>query len=175
MRVVRAARRRLPGGRDHRGRQVRPAPRLMRANLDSNVLVYALLEPHGDKGAIALDIINRTSGRGAIATQALGELLWVTRRRRSDLVSDAIQLITWLRQAFTIVDTTPELLLAAADLNARHQVPFWDAVIWKAGASIGAGLFVTEDLQDGFVTGGVRVLDPFNSANAAELDRLLPA
>lgn len=146
----------------------------MRANLDSNVLLYALLEPHGAKGTVALDIINRTSGRGVIATQALGELIWVTRRRRPDLMPGAVEMIARLRSTFTIVDTTPELLLAATELNARHQVPFWDAVIWKAGAAAGAGLFLSEDLQDGFKADGIRVLDPFNPANAAELDRFLP-
>ena len=146
----------------------------MRAILDSNVLLYALLEPHGGKGRIALDIVDRASGRGVIATQALGELLWVTRRRRPERVPEAIDLISKLRQAYAIVDTTPELLLAAAALNARHQVSFWDAVIWKAGASAGAGLFVSEDLQDGFTTEGVRVLNPFDPRNSADLDRLLP-
>ena len=71
----------------------------MRANLDSNVLLYALLEPHGGKGRIALDIVDRASGRGVIATQALGELLWVTRRRRPERVPEAIDLISQIRQA----------------------------------------------------------------------------
>ena len=146
----------------------------MRANLDSNVLLYALLEPHGAKGVTALAMISRASGRGVIATQALGELIWVTRRRRPDLVPGAVELIARLRPTFTIVDTTPELLLAATELNARHQVPFWDALIWKAGAAAGAGLFLSEDLQDGFATDGVRVVNPFTVANEAELDRLLP-
>ena len=146
----------------------------MRANLDSNVLLYALLEPHGAKGVTALAMISRASGRGVIATQALGELIWVTRRRRPDLVPGAVELIARLRPTFTIVDTTPELLLAATELNARHQVPFWDALIWKAGAAAGAGLFLSEDLQDGFGTDGVRVINPFHGANDAELNRLLP-
>jgi predicted nucleic acid-binding protein len=146
----------------------------MRVNLDSNVLLYALLEPHGQKGSLALDIIDRSSGRGVIAAQALGELLWVTRRRRPDLVTAALDLIPRLSGSFTLVDTTPNLLLAAADLNARHQVPFWDAVIWKAGASAGGLIFLSEDLQDSFLADGVRVVNPFAPANAPELGRLLP-
>ena len=146
----------------------------MRACLDSNVLLYALLEPHGTKGTIALEVISRTSGRGVVATQALGEFLWVVRRRRPDLVPASLGAIPRLRAAFTIVDTTPDLLLAASQLNARHQVPFWDAVIWKAGASAGATILVTEDLHDGLTIEGMRVLDPFKPPNAAELDQLLP-
>ena len=121
----------------------------MRANLDSNILVYALLEPHGSKGIIALDIVNRASGRGVIATQALGELLWVTRRRRPDRIAEAFRLVAELRQAFAIVDTTPDLLLAAAALNAKHQVPFWDAVIWKAGATRAGRRLQREGMPDG--------------------------
>ena len=146
----------------------------MRANLDSNILVYALLEPHGSKGIIALDIVNRASGRGVIATQALGELLWVTRRRRPDRIAEAFRLVAELRQAFAIVDTTPDLLLAAAALNAKHQVPFWDAVIWKAGATVGAGRLQSEDQQDGVASEGVRVLKTVTPTNGVALDRLLP-
>jgi predicted nucleic acid-binding protein len=119
-------------------------------------------------------VIGGTSRRGVLATQALGEFLSVVRRRRPDLVPASRDGIRRLRETFTTVETTLDLLLAAARLNARHQVPFRDAVIWKAGASAGGTILVMEDLQDGFAAGGVRVPDPFKPSNAGELNRLLP-
>jgi predicted nucleic acid-binding protein len=146
----------------------------MRPTLDSNVLVYALLEPEDTKGRLAVELIDRAARRGVLAVQALGEFLWVARRQRPDLAADAAELVEQLREAFTTFPTSIDLLFAAADLHARHQVPFWDAVIWKAGASAGATLFLSEDLQDGFSADGMRVLNPFDPANLDELNRLLP-
>lgn len=147
----------------------------MRPTLDSNVLIYALLEPKGTKGSVAVDVIDRAAGRGVLATQAIGELLSVVRRRRPDLAALAVDTAEQLRVAFTAVDTTVDVLLDAAALNTRHQVPFWDAVILKAAARGGATLCLTEDLQDGATLDGMRIINPFDPANAAELDRLLPA
>jgi predicted nucleic acid-binding protein len=147
---------------------------VIRPTLDSNVLIYALVEPDSAKGRRAIELIAVTAGRGVLATQALGEFLWVVRRRRPDLAVDALQTLGQLREVFAIVDTSVALLAAAAELRARCRLQFWDAVIWQAAASAGANLLLSEDLQDGFRADGMRVLNPFAPANVVELDRLLP-
>ena len=142
--------------------------------LDSNVLIYALLEPDSDKGERAVEVIARTAGRGLLAVQALGEFLWVVRRKRPEWSDRAVARVGFYRRTFKLVETDPDLLLAAHDLSICHQVPFWDAVILKAAARGGATLCLTEDLQDGATLDGVKIVNPFDPANTAELDRLLP-
>jgi predicted nucleic acid-binding protein len=141
--------------------------------LDSNVLIYARLEPDSAKGALALRLIGRCAPRGILAAQTLGEFLAVVRRRRIEQLADAIEEAGLYRRVFTVAPTAPDVVLAAGDLAMRHGLQIWDAVIWKAAASLGANLFLSEDLQDGLELEGMRVLNPFNEANAAEIDRLL--
>ena len=146
----------------------------MRPALDSNVLLYGFLEPDTEKGSIANDIVRRSAGQGILPVQALGEFLWVVRRRRPDWLDRAIQRSGRLRLVFGTVDTDYTLLIAAGELVARHNLQFWDAVILQASARGGARLLLSEDMQDGRDLAGVRIINPFRSANAAELDRLLP-
>lgn len=147
----------------------------MAATLDSNVLIYAVLEPGSAKGERSVAMIARVAVRGVLAVQAPGEFLWATRRQRPEWSHRAMARVDFDRRTFKLVDTDPDLLLAAHELGARHQVPFWDAVILKAAARGGARLCLTEDLQDGATLYGVKIVNPFEPANAAELDRLLPA
>jgi predicted nucleic acid-binding protein len=147
---------------------MRPAP-------DSNVLLYGFLEPDSGKGVMARDLVRRAARSGGVlAVQALGEFLWVVRRKRPEWAERAVQRAESFRKVFGLVETDFPLLLAAQDLAARHRVPFWDAVIFKAAARGGATLFQSEDLQDGARLDGLRVVNPFNAANGAELDCLLP-
>lgn len=61
-----------------------------RATVDSNILIYAALEPGSDKGKRAAQIIRRATPRGILATQALLEFVAVVRRRTPDLMVQAI-------------------------------------------------------------------------------------
>ncbi len=146
----------------------------MRVALDSNVLLYALLEPDSARGERAMGVIGRAAGRGVLAVQALGEFLWVVRRKRPDWAARATGRVNFYSRTFALVETDLALLLAADDLSARHRVPFWDALILKASARGGAAVCLTEDMQDGTTLDGVRIVNPFAPANAAELERLLP-
>jgi predicted nucleic acid-binding protein len=146
----------------------------MRPALDSNVLLYGFLEPDSERGAIANDVVQRSAGQGVLPIQALGEFLWVVRRRRPDWLERAIQRSGRLRLLFSTVDTDYALIQGAGELAARHNLKFWDAVILQASARGGAKLLLSEDMQDGSGPAGVRIVNPFNPANAALLDRLLP-
>jgi predicted nucleic acid-binding protein len=80
--------------------------------------------------------------------------------------------LSW-RDTFPIVETSPEVMLAAADLATDHQLGIWDAVILSAASQAGCRLLLSEDLQKGFTWAGVTVVDPFSSPGHALLDALL--
>jgi len=52
-----------------------------RVALDSNILIYAELEPESDKGRMAADVITRVARDGVIPVQVLGEFLRFIQRR----------------------------------------------------------------------------------------------
>ena len=50
---------------------------------------------------------------------------------------------------------------AAGQLVKQAQVSFWDALMVVAAGRMGAGVLLTEDLNDGQIIGSVRVENPF--------------
>ena len=55
----------------------------------------------------------------------------------------------------------PADILQASEVQERHQLSFWDAMIVVAAAKGGADVLVTEDLNSGQAIEGVRVNNPF--------------
>jgi predicted nucleic acid-binding protein len=81
-------------------------------------------------------------------------------------------LLDW-RDTFAVVETSPEIMLVAADLATDHRFGIWDAVILSAASQAGCRLLLSEDLLDGFTWAGVTVVNPFASPRHALLEALL--
>ena len=141
--------------------------------LDSNILIYARLEPDSTKGELAAHLVARCAPRGVLAAQALAEFLAVVRRRRPEQLAAAIHEAGLYRRVFKVAPTMPDVILAAGALALRHNLQIWDAIIWKAAAGLGASLFLSEDLQDGLELDGMRVLNPFKEDNTSKLEHLI--
>ena len=67
------------------------------------------------------------------------------------------------RDAAPVAETSPEAMLAAADLATDHQLGIWDAVILSAASRSGCRLLLSDDLQEDFTWAGVTVVNPFAS------------
>ena len=63
--------------------------------------------------------------------------------------------------AWPVHQVTPEDILSASQLEQRHTLAFWDALLIVAAQRLGADRIVTEDLQAGRSFGGVRIENPF--------------
>lgn len=147
----------------------------MLAAFDTNVLIYAHLEPDGTKGARAKVLLKAAGACPAvIAAQVLGEFLWVVRRRRPDLLHLALEAVELMPPTITVPSTDRRLMADAARLASRHRLQFWDAVILIASTRAGATHLLTEDLQNGAVIADVGLVNPFAAANRELVDRLLP-
>jgi predicted nucleic acid-binding protein len=131
-----------------------------RPALDSNILVYAALEPDSEKGKRASAIIRLAAPTGIIATQALLEFVAVVRRRAPDLVGKAIEQAEAWSAVFETVATTTLVAVEAHKLITAHRLQVWDAVILAAAKSAGAMFFLSEDLQDGATIDGVKIANP---------------
>lgn len=148
----------------------------MSVAFDTNVLVYAELEPVSRKGERAGSLIKRAAAVDAIiAAQVIGEFLAVTRRKRPELFPNACELALQLPPLFRVAETNAQVMGKAMELVQGHRRQTWDAVICVASLHAGAAHLPSDDMQDGALLNGVRVLNPFNPANAETIDRLLPA
>jgi predicted nucleic acid-binding protein len=134
----------------------------MRLALDTNVLAYA----EGVNGASgkksALDLIARLPGDSVfLPVQVLGELFHVLLRKAGRSPERARAAILGWQDAFPLIETSPAVLLAAADLATDHHLGIWDAIVFSAAAAAGCRLLLSEDLHSGFTWNGVTVVNPF--------------
>jgi predicted nucleic acid-binding protein len=61
------------------------------------------------------------------------------------------------------------VLAGAWTVEERYSLSFWDALIVSAAQVTDSRYLLTEDLQDGQLIGGVKVLDPFRTDPTAVL------
>jgi predicted nucleic acid-binding protein len=146
----------------------------LRIALDTNVLAYA----EGINGAArrdaALNLIRRLPQEATVVpVQVLGELFNVLVRKGGKSRGDARDALLSWRDTFPVVETSPEVMVAAVDLATDHQLGIWDAVILSAASQAGCRLLLSEDLQDGFTSAGVTVVNPFSLPRHALLNALL--
>lgn len=146
----------------------------MRVALDTNILAYA----EGVNGAsmkkAALDLVNKLPQASvALPVQTLGELFHVLVRKAAHPPADARAAILSWRNAFVLIETSAEIMLAASDLAVNNQFGIWDAVIVCAAAEADCRILLSEDMQDGFIWKGVTIINPFARSRHPLLEALL--
>jgi predicted nucleic acid-binding protein len=132
--------------------------------VDTNVLVYAHDSSETRKQPLARALLETLweTRTGAISTQVLQELYVVaTGKFNPPMSRHAAREVVSLYGEWPTVHVDTDLILAASNLEERHRVSFWDALIVEAARRAGATRLVTEDLQAGRRFGDVRIEDPF--------------
>lgn len=146
----------------------------MRLALDTNILAYAEGVNGAAKKKSALDIIQRLPPESTfLPVQAIGELFHVLVRKAGRTPERARNAILSWQDAFPLIETSPAIMLAAADLAVHHQFTIWDAVIFSAAAAAGCRLLLSEDLHPGFTWSGVTIANPFATSRHELLAALL--
>ena len=124
--------------------------------LDTNVLAYAEGVNGADMKRTALELVEKLPESAVLLpVQTLGELFNLLVRKAGRAPAKARKAILSWQDAFSLIETSPEVLLAAADVATDHQLSIWDAVILSAAAEGGCRLLLSEDLQEGFTWKGV--------------------
>jgi predicted nucleic acid-binding protein len=146
----------------------------VRVALDTNLLVYAEgVNDAARRDAVLALLGQLPSGSVVLPVQVLGELFVVLTRKAGRSREQArAALLSW-RDAYPLTDTSQDVMLAAADLAADHQLGLWDAVILAAAAKAGCRLLLSEDLTEGFTWGGVTVTNPLAAQRHALLAALI--
>jgi predicted nucleic acid-binding protein len=130
---------------------------------DTNILVYAHDFTQGAKHERARALVQKLwdSGNGVLSTQVLQELCVSLRRKAArPLSAEGSRKVIEDYASWEIVVNTAESVLEALDIELRHKISFWDALIVQAAGSSGAEVLYSEDLADGQSYGEVRVINP---------------
>lgn len=130
--------------------------------LDSNVLLYSCSAAPADaaKRQVAADLIlNRPF---AISAQVLQEFIAnALRKPRLGITESNIEATLQMAAMVRVQPVTHELVVSAVMLRRRYQLSQWDATIIAAAVELGCPTVYSEDMSDGQVYGGVRVVNPF--------------
>lgn len=131
--------------------------------LDTNLFVYSMDKYNPEKMVKSRSILKKTikEYNAAISTQVMQEF-YVTATKK--LQSDPITVKNILRQIenFEIINTSPELIYEAIDCSILNQISFWDALIIAAAESAKCEEIWTEDLNEGQIIRGVKIVNPFS-------------
>jgi len=134
--------------------------------VDTNILLYAHDASAGEKHQVARALVEElwATRSGVVSTQVLQEFAVNLRRKAAkpldarttrDVVSDYL--------AWHVVVNDGNSVLEALDLEERHHVSFWDALVIQAANASGSDLLYSEDLSDGQRYGAARVVNPFRA------------
>ena len=132
--------------------------------VDTNVLIYAEDTDAKTKHAVARDLLVRLwdERRGALSVQVLQEFYVTATRKLKKPLSSAKaleiveQYLTW-----TVVENTGKLLTSAIDLQQRHHLSSWDAIVVPAALESGCDTLYSEDLNAGQRFGALLIVNPF--------------
>jgi len=135
--------------------------------LDTNILLYAASRNPADltRKKIAIELLaERDFG---LSAQVLQEFYTVA-TRKADYRMPPEKALEWIEnlEEFPCVTLDIALVKTAAETSARYRISYWDGAIVAAAEALGAPVLFSEDLNDGQLYGGVRVVNPFRKATS---------
>jgi predicted nucleic acid-binding protein len=132
--------------------------------VDTNVLVYAHDNSGGIKRERAMALIERLweSGGGCLSLQVLQEFyVKVTHKVAQPVDSHKAAEIIAALAAWTVHSPDVDDMLAAIELQQKHQLSFWDAMILNSAKDLGCETVWSEDLNPGQQFNGLTIANPF--------------
>ncbi len=135
--------------------------------LDTNILAYAEQseDDHGRHERALLLVEELATGEHCIPIQVLGEFVNVCLRKGLLDIQEAKSKISLYADMFEAPTTSHLDLMTASALTSRFNFQFFDAVIITVARRAGAVILLTEEMQDGFEVGGLKIVNPFAAAN----------
>lgn len=133
------------------------------AFVDSNILVYAYDRDAGIRRDKARQLCERLwqDRSGCLSVQVLQEFyVTVTRKLRTPVAKARARELVRAHANWVVSPTTSETVIRATELSESAEIGFWDALIVAAAEQSGAETLYSEDLNDGQVIAGVRVVNP---------------
>jgi len=132
--------------------------------VDTNILVYARDSSETEKQQKAKQWIahlwkNRS---GRLSYQSFNEYYVVTTQRlKPGLSKEQARADLNALEAWNPLTVNKKVIDNAWKIQDRYQFSWWDSLILSAAQIQGCEVLLSEDLQDGQVVGGVRVVNPF--------------
>lgn len=130
--------------------------------LDTNILFYSVDRDAGHRHEIAKSIVGRARLLPCNLTlQSISEFYAAATRNKLLPRHVAANIAANFIGLFPTVATSETAVRRALELASRGMVSYWDALLIATAGEHGCTAVLTEDLADGNVIFGVRVVNPF--------------
>jgi predicted nucleic acid-binding protein len=136
-----------------------------RFTLDTNILVYAMDRQAGERHVLSGRIVAMARQTDCWLTlQSISEFYAaVTRKHLTSIDEARDQALDWLAM-FATATVTAGAVRMALTVGASGRASYWDALLVHTAGEAGCTAILTEDLADGTVMAGVRIVNPFAGA-----------
>lgn len=135
---------------------------MSKAFIDTNILVYAMDQSNRKKQARARALLQGAGENkmGVISTQVLQEF-YVAATRKLNVEPLLAKEIIHSLMHFEIVTVDHHLIKEAIDCSILNRISFWDALVIVSAESAKCSEIWSEDLNDGQIIRGVKIVNPF--------------
>ena len=130
---------------------------------DSNILIYFADGADPQKQQIAEKLIKNAviNDNGVISTQSLQEFFAATTRKLMCSKEKAKDYLENFKDSFVVEQISVTHILKAVDICIKNQFSFWDSLILAAAIQSGCVICYSEDLTNGQLVEGVKIVNPF--------------
>jgi predicted nucleic acid-binding protein len=131
--------------------------------VDTNILIYAHDRDAGVRWQRASQVVGELweARSGRVSVQVLQEFFAVaTGKLKSTVGVAAAREVIRNYSPWVTAPTGVDTVLRATEIAEIAQISFWDGMIVAAAERSGATKLYTEDLNDGQVIAGIRVINP---------------
>lgn len=128
--------------------------------LDTNVLLYAATkkEEEREKRNVARELL-ALDGVG-LSVQVLAEF-YVNAISKLKLPEEQVLRVLDKLRSYPVLPVDEAVFWSALEIRKRYGISYWDSAIVAAAIELGCGTVFSEDLNDGQVYAGVKVVNPF--------------
>jgi predicted nucleic acid-binding protein len=128
--------------------------------LDTNVLLYAATkkEEEREKRKVARELLAR-DGVG-LSVQVLAEF-YVNAISKLKLPEEQVLRVLDKLRSYPVLPVDEAVFWSALEIRKRYGISYWDSAILAAALELGCGTVFSEELNDGQVYAGVKVVNPF--------------
>jgi predicted nucleic acid-binding protein len=133
--------------------------------IDTNLLIYSLDPGEPEKRAKAAALIKAGAQRQALVTspQTLSESYRILTQKRRIMPMEAVREFLLALAPTCRAPLDHATVVLAWNIEDRANYSWWDCLMLAAALRAGCQFFATEDLSDGHVVGGMRIINPFRS------------
>ena len=130
--------------------------------LDTNILICSVDRKANHRHELAKQISRGSRAKPCLLTlQAISEFYVAVTRKGIMPPPRARQVANDLLDLFRTAPVSADAVRSALQAAASGRAAYWDALLVATAAEAGCTTILTEDLADGSVLQGVRILNPF--------------